>query len=67
MTNNLKYSLILVAVSFLWGAAYPVMKIAINDVNASPTLIMGSRFIVAAILLLVVFHKRFFKEIKSNG
>ena len=61
MNDNLKYTLILVFVSFLWGAAYPVMKIAINDTYSSPTLIMGSRFIFAAVLLITIFYKRFIK------
>lgn len=66
MNENIKFTLILIFISFLWGAAYPVMKIAISDAEASPTLVMAIRFVIAALLLLAVFRRRFFLNFRKD-
>lgn len=60
--NSLKYNLLLVLVTFLWGSAFPILKIALSDEASSPALILSLRFLLASLVLFIFF----FKRIKEN-
>ena len=62
MNKHLKYNLLLVMVTFLWGSAFPILKIALSDEYSSPALILGVRFLLASLVLFIFF----FKRIKDN-
>ena len=66
MHDNLKYSVMLVMVSLLWGAAYPIMKLALADSYASPSLVMAVRFLLAFLFLLIFFFKYFIHNFRKE-
>ena len=66
MNDNVKFTSILIFVAFCWGAAYPVMKIAISGVDSSPAFIMGARFLLSSVLLLLVFYRHFRRNFRKT-
>lgn len=54
-TPHLRADLTLVAISFIWGATFVIVKDALSDV--STLLFLALRFSFAAALLFVVFHR----------
>lgn len=58
MHKSVKYNLLLVLVTFLWGSAVPILKIALSDEASSPALILGLRFLIASLVLFIFFYKR---------
>ncbi|MGE4283346.1 MAG: DMT family transporter [Clostridia bacterium] len=59
MNRQLKADLVLLAITFVWGSTFVLMKNALSDI---PTLkFMALRFSVAFISLIILFNKRLLK------
>ena len=56
MSRSLKAHLLLVLVTFIWGATFVVVKDSLN--NASPLLYNAVRMTVAAIVLAAIFYRQ---------
>lgn len=63
MTKKLKAELLLVLATFVWGIGYPLTSLALND--CGPYTFLTIRSIVAALILGVLFYKKF-KLINKN-
>ncbi len=59
MSRSLKAHLLLVLITFIWGATFVVIKDALND--ASPLLFNAVRFVISSVLLAAIF----FRQLKS--
>jgi drug/metabolite transporter (DMT)-like permease len=59
MTQKLKADLMLLAMTIVWGASFPLMKIVLEYIPAFAFL--SIRFMAAAIILSVVYYKSFKK------
>ena len=57
MRGALKADLALLGVAFVWGATFPVMKLALSD--ASPAVYLALRFALAALLFGPIVAWRF--------
>ena len=57
MTRQLKADLSLLAVTVVWGASFPIMSIAFKSVP--PYSFIAMRYILSALILGIVFIKRF--------
>jgi drug/metabolite transporter (DMT)-like permease len=67
VSRSLKAHLLLVLVTFIWGATFVVVKDSLN--NASPLLYNAVRMTVAAIVLAAIFHRQlnFSREVVRAG
>lgn len=59
MTKKIRADLILLAITIVWGASFPLMKIMLDYVPAYAYLSM--RFLLAAVVLAAIFHKNLLK------
>lgn len=58
------YKLLLIIATILWGLSFVVVKEAMDSVP--PAWLMGMRFIGTALILVVVFRKKFFRNIDKS-
>lgn len=67
MSRSLKAHLLLVLVTFIWGATFVVVKDSLN--NASPLLYNAVRMTVAAMVLAAIFYRQlnFSREVTQAG
>ena len=56
--KQMKYNLALLLVPLFWGAAFPIFKTVISYEYATVAFITGMRFLIASLLLLIIFYKR---------
>lgn len=56
MTKKLKADVLLLTITIFWGASFPLMKMVLEYLPAFAYLSL--RFLLAAILLMVIYHKR---------
>ncbi len=63
MKKSYKADLILLFVTVIWGAGFPVTKFALQTIT--PMYIIALRFAIAGTLLSIIFHKKL-KEIKKE-
>lgn len=59
------YKVMLFAATVLWGAAFVVMKNAVDVIG--PAQLVGVRFFLAGILLAIIFHKQFKSMLSPGG
>lgn len=64
MSKKLKADMILLAITVIWGASFSIMKIVLEYIPAYAYLTM--RFLLAAFVLSVIYHKRFKKFNKKT-
>ncbi len=64
MSKKLKADMILLAITVIWGASFPIMKIVLEYIPAYAYLTM--RFLLAAFVLSAIYHKRFKKFSKKT-
>ncbi len=57
MSRSAKAHLLLVIITFIWGATFVVIKDALRDV--SPLLFNAIRMAVSAVLLSIIYHREF--------
>lgn len=57
MTNKRKAELILLSITFIWGATFSIVKSTLSDV--SPLFFISIRFIIASLFLLILFPSEF--------
>ena len=55
---KIRAEIALLAMTFLWGGTFPIVKIGMNYV--SPVFLVAIRFVIATIVLLLFFRKRIF-------
>lgn len=55
MSKKLRADVILLAITVVWGASFPLMKMVLEFIPAYAYLSL--RFLVAAVILVVLFHK----------
>ncbi len=55
MSKKIRADIILLVITIVWGASFPLMKIVLEYIPAYAFLTM--RFIFAAVVLIVLFHK----------
>jgi drug/metabolite transporter (DMT)-like permease len=58
VTRKTRAELSLLAMTFIWGGTFPIVKIAMEFV--SPILLIAIRFTIATVFLLVLFHRKIF-------
>ncbi|MDF2521012.1 MAG: RhaT [Clostridia bacterium] len=63
MKKSLQADIALFIVTIFWGAGFPVTKFALETI--SPLYHIGFRFIIAAVLLSLIFYKKMLKVEKS--
>jgi drug/metabolite transporter (DMT)-like permease len=63
MNRAQKADLALLLVTIFWGAGFPVTKFALQTIP--PLYHIGLRFLIAAVLLSIIFYKKMFKIDKS--
>lgn len=56
MKKSLKADLILIVVTIVWGAGFPVTKFALETIT--PMYIIALRFFIASLTLAIIFHKK---------
>ncbi|MBU2471552.1 MAG: DMT family transporter [Bacteroidetes bacterium] len=56
MTNRRKAEIILLSATVIWGGTFAIVKGALND--TSPLFFIGVRFLLAAAILIIIFHKK---------
>ncbi len=56
MKKTMKADLLLLLVTIFWGAGFPITKFALETIT--PLYHIGSRFLIASILLAIIFHKK---------
>jgi len=56
VSRSLKAHLLLVLITFIWGATFVVVKDSLND--ASPLLYNAVRMTIAAVVLAAIFHRQ---------
>ena len=59
MSKKLKADIILLMITVVWGASFPLMKIVLEYIPAYAYLSL--RFLSAALVLIILFHKNFRK------
>ncbi len=64
MGKRWQYHLVLLFVPFLWGAAYPVMKLGVSSMPYG--LFLGLRFLVAGLVLLLCFGSRVRRHLRKE-
>jgi len=57
MKKSLKFEILLLMVAFIWGVGFPVTKIAVQ-IGFGPFAILAGRFVIASLLLTILFWKR---------
>ena len=57
MTKKLKADLLLLTITVVWGSSFPLMKIILDFMPSFAYISL--RFLLAAFLLVVIFHKNF--------
>lgn len=57
MKQSLKYELLLLFTAFVWGAGFPITKIATEN-GFGPFTVNAGRFFVGTIVLAVIFYKQ---------
>ncbi len=62
--SNFIYKIILFATAIAWGSTFLIMKQTVKDVPLYFTLFI--RFSFAGVLLALIFHKRFFKNLNKK-
>ena len=63
MKNSYKADLVLLLITVIWGAGFPVTKFALQTIT--PMYIIALRFIIASSLLSIIFYKKL-KEINKS-
>lgn len=58
MKSKTRAEFALLAMTFVWGGTFPIVKIGMNYI--SPVLLIAIRFTVATVVLLLFFHRRIF-------
>jgi len=58
VTSKTRAELALLATTFIWGSTFPIVKIGMNFI--SPILLVAIRFLMATVVLLVLFRRRIF-------
>ncbi|MCK9217894.1 MAG: DMT family transporter [Firmicutes bacterium] len=56
MKNSYKADIVLLIVTVIWGAGFPVTKFALQTIT--PMYIIAFRFIIASLVLSIVFYKK---------
>jgi drug/metabolite transporter (DMT)-like permease len=56
MTKRRKAEIILLSLTVIWGGTFAIVKGVLND--TSPLFFIGVRFLLAAALLVIIFHKK---------
>lgn len=64
MTKQLKADLFLIFITAVWGSSFTLMKNILDDIP--PFAFLALRFSTAAIILLIIFHKRLGKLNKTS-
>lgn len=64
MSKKIRADLTLLAITVVWGASFPLMKMVLDYIPAYAYLSM--RFLLAAAVLAVIFHKNFTKLSKKT-
>ena len=68
MSKKLRADLVLLAITVVWGASFPLMKMVLEYIPAYAYL--AARFLIAALVLTFLFHKhlnQFNKRVLSYG
>ena len=65
MNKSTKFEILLLLVAFIWGVGFPVTKIAVQY-GFGPFAILAGRFVIASILLSVIFRKNLRKIDKRH-
>lgn len=64
MTKKIRADIILLLITIVWGASFPLMKIILEFIPAFAYLTI--RFLIAAVVLSILFHKSFRKMTKRT-
>lgn len=56
MKQATKAEIVLLLVTFVWGAGFPIAKFALQSIG--PMYHIGLRFLIATILLCIIFHRK---------
>lgn len=62
MSKKLKADILLLVITMIWGASFPMMKMVLQYIPAYAYLSM--RFLLATVIMLVIFHKNLKKMSK---
>jgi len=68
MSKKLKADILLLVITMIWGASFPMMKMVLQYIPAYAYLSM--RFLLATVIMLVIFHKnlkKMSKEVLLHG
>ena len=57
MTKKLRADILLLIITVVWGSSFPLMKMVLDFMPAYAYISL--RFMLATVLLLIIFHKRF--------
>lgn len=56
MKSKHKWNIVLIFVTFVWGAGYPITKLGLDNFGA--TWFVGIRFILATLILMIIFRRK---------